>query len=186
MDTKQIETVDFSEIEASEKRLQEIELNELNNDINEFLRLREETNENNFIDLMKSINGGAVDSSPVAACIKIENEEELRFNIEPKAILEYYNFLTDQGVIKSDYLDFATAMIKANFKHIYSICKAKYKLMKFISLVQKFTSDDWYTKAVESIKKTKSQCSGQDMKNSDFVDKFEIIFKSNKKTPKQH
>jgi hypothetical protein len=44
-----------SEIEVIEKRLQEIELNELNNDTNEFLRLREETNENNFIDLMKEI-----------------------------------------------------------------------------------------------------------------------------------
>lgn len=183
MDIEQIK----SEIEVIEKRLQEIELNELNNDINEFLRLREETNENNFIDLMKEINGGPVDNFPVNVGLKVESiEDDLRFNIEPKALLEYYNFLTDERVIKSDYLDFATAMIKANFKHIYSICKAKYKLMKFISLVQKFISDDWYTKAVESIKKTKSQCSGQDMKNSDFVDKFEIVFKSNKKTPKQH
>lgn len=183
MDIEQIK----SEIEVIEKRFQEIELNELNNDINEFLRLRKETEENNFIDLMKSINGGPVDNFTVNVGLKVESiEDDLRFNIEPKAILEYYNFLTDEGIIKSDYLDFATAMIKANFKHIYSICKTKYKLMKFISLVQKFISDDWYTKAVESIKKTKSQCSGQDMKNSDFVEKFEIIFKSNKKTPKQH
>ncbi|MBV5343994.1 hypothetical protein JZU68_10555 [bacterium] len=177
MDTKQ--TVEFSEIEAIEQRIKEIELNE-------FIELKRETETNEFIDLMKSINGGPVDSSLDAVGLKIENKEyDLRFNIKPKAILEYYDFLTDEGVIKSDYLDFANAMIKANFKHIYSSCKAKYKLMKYISLVQKLINDEWYTKAVESIGQTKSKCS-TDMKSSDFADKFEIGFKLNKKTPKQH
>lgn len=167
MDTKKTK----DEIEAAEKRLQEIELNELNNDINEFLRLREETNENNFIDLMKSINGGPVDSLTDAFISKTENKKD-NFNIDPNLLSTDYKFLIDEGVIILDYTTFVISMNNANINDLYTNSIAKYKLMRYIFLVNKLIKNkEWYTKAVESIGKTKSDCS-PDMKNTDFEENF--------------